>query len=170
MAGIVYELIDVLDAQIECYEGLNTLAKYKEQAVVEKNMELLQEVTHTEEQFIGRLSILDKKREVLMKDVSIVTGMNYNDTTITSIAKKLGDKNEASIKLIILRDKIKEELDKLKKQSEFNKELINQSLELVDFMVNAIGGTRGYAHVGNYTRPGEEENLQRQQNVFDKKQ
>lgn len=170
MAGIVYELIDVLDAQIECYEGLNTLAKYKEQAIVEKNMELLQEVTHTEEQFIGRLNILDKKREVLMKDVSIVTGMNYNDTTITSIAKKLGDENEASIKLILFRDKIKEELDKLKRQSELNKELINQSLELVDFMVNAIGATRGYAHVGNYTRPGEDENLQRQQTVFDKKQ
>ena len=45
MAGIVYELIDVLDAQVECYEGLNTLAKYKEQAIVEKNLQLLEEAS-----------------------------------------------------------------------------------------------------------------------------
>ena len=170
MAGIVYELIDVLDAQIECYEGLNQLAKYKEQAIIEKNLGLLEEVTNTEEQFVGRLSILDKKREVLMKDISIVTGMNYKETTITTIANKLSAQDEVSGKLIEARDKIKDELNTLKRQSDLNTELINQSLEFVDFMINAIGGTKGYSHVGNYGKPGEEDQLQRQQSIFDQKQ
>lgn len=170
MAGIVYELVDILDAQIECYEGLNQLAEYKEKAIIEKNLDLLQEVTGTEEQFIGRLGILEKKRETLMKDISIVTGMNYKEVTLTSIAEKLGEQNEVSHQLIVIRDRIKEELDKLKKRSELNKELITQSLELVDFMINAIGSTKGYAHVGNYGKLGGEEKLQRQQSIFDQKQ
>ncbi|WP_054739639.1 flagellar protein FlgN [Cellulosilyticum ruminicola] len=170
MAGIIYEFVDVLEAQIECYEGLNQLAQYKQQAIIEKNIELLEEVTSTEEQFVGRLGILDKKREVLMKDIGIVTGMNYKEITLTTIAAKLGETNEVSGKLISLRDKIKEELTTLKRQSELNKELLNQSLEFVDFMINAIGSTKGYTHVGNYGKLGEGQMLERQQSVFDHKQ
>lgn len=170
MAGIIYELIEVLDEQKECYEGLSTLANYKQTAVVNKNLEFIEEIVTTEEQFIGRLRVLDRKREVLMKDISIVTGMNYKDITVTAIINKIGEENEAAKKLIVLRDGIKEELDRLKRQSELNKELISHSLELVDFMINAIGSTKGYAHVGNYNKPGEEIELQRQQSLFDKKQ
>ena len=142
MAGIIYELIEVLEEQKECYEGLNQLAKYKEQAVVNKEIDLLEQVTHTEEQFIGRLSILDKKREVLMKDISIVTGMNYEQITLTAIAEKLQGQQEVTDQLLTLRDEIKGQLDELKRQSELNKEIINQSLEFVDFMVNAISGMK----------------------------
>ena len=69
MAGIIYELIDVLEEQKECYEGLNTLATYTENAVINKNIEFLQEVVKTEEQFIGRINNLEKKRESLMQDI-----------------------------------------------------------------------------------------------------
>lgn len=170
MAGIIYELIDILDEQKECYEGLNTLGKYKEEAIVNKNLDFLQEIVTTEEQFVGRLSILDKKREVLMKDIAIVTGMNYKTLTITSIIEKIGEANEATAKLKSLRDGIKEELAVLKKQSHINKALIDQSLELVDFMINAIGSTKGYSHIGNYNKPGEDAAMQRQQSMFDRKQ
>ena len=170
MAGIVYELMDVLDAQVECYEGLNTLAKYKEQAIVEKNLQILEEVTGTEEQFVGRLGVLDKKREVLMKDIAMVTGMNSKEVTLTTIAAKLSAQEEVSSKLTSLRDKIKSELTTLKRQSDLNKELLNQSLEFVDFMINAIGSTKGYVHVGNYGKPGADQMVERQQSVFDHKQ
>ena len=170
MAGIIYELIEVLEEQKECYEGLNQLARYKEQAVVNKELEFLEQVTSTEEQFIGRLSILDKKREVLMKDISIVTGMNSNEVTITTIAEKLQGQREVTDQLITLRDGIKDQLDELKRQSELNKEIINQSLEFVDFMVNAIGGMKGYSHAASYGKPGDDAPLQRQESTFDHKQ
>lgn len=170
MAGIVYELMDVLDAQVECYEGLNKLAKYKEQAIVEKNLQFLEEVTGTEEQFVGRLAMLDNKREVLMKDIAMVTGMNSKEVTLTTIAAKLSGQEEVSNKLTSLRDHIKSELTVLKRQSDLNKELLNQSLEFVDFMINAIGSTKGYVHVGNYGKPGEDQMVERQQSVFDHKQ
>jgi len=170
MAGIIYELIDILEEQKECYEGLYTLAKYKQDAVVNKDLSLLQEIVTTEEQFVGRVSTLDKKREVLLKDISIVTGMAYNKLNVSSIVEKLGRENEASQKLLKVKDELRTLGQKLKKQNELNTILINQSLELVDFTINAIGSTKGYSHVGSYNRPGEEPSTERQQSFFDKKQ
>ena len=170
MAGIIYELIDVLEEQKECYEGLNTLASYTENAVVNKNIEFLQEVVKTEEEFIGRVGILEKKRESLMQDIAIVTGMKYPNVTVTTIIEKIGPDTEIGLKLIKLRDETKEQLENLKRQSDLNKQLLTDSLELVDFMVNALGSTQGYSHVGNYNRPGEDMAIQRQQSIFDKKQ
>ncbi len=170
MAGIIYELIDVLEEQKECYDGLKTLATYTETAVVNKNLEFLDEVVKTEEQFVGRLGVLDKKRESLMKDIAIVTGMNYNDITVTRIIDKIGAESEAGKRLALLRGEIRKLLGELRTQSELNKVLLDQSLELVDFTINAIGSTKGYSHVGNYSRPGEDMSMERQQSIFDKKQ
>ncbi|MBP3889450.1 MAG: flagellar protein FlgN [Cellulosilyticum sp.] len=170
MAGIIYELIDVLDEERECYEGLNTLASYTENAVVNKNIEFLQEVVKTEEEFVGRVSSLEKQRESLMQDIAIVTGMKYQNLTITAIIDKIGPATEVGQKLTKLRDDTRQELEKLKVQSHLNKQLLTDSLELVDFMVNALGATQGYSHVGNYNRPGEDMAIQRQHSLFDKKQ
>lgn len=170
MAGIIYELIEVLEEQKECYEGLYTLAKYKQDAVVAKDLVLLEEIVATEEQFVGRVSTLDKKREVLLKDISIVTGMDYNKLNVSNIVEKLGAENEVSQKLLVVKDELRLLIEKLKKQNELNTALINQSLELVDFTINAIGSTKGYVHVGSYNRPGEDLKTERQQSFFDKKQ
>lgn len=170
MAGIIYELMDVLEEQAECYEGLNTLANYTENAVVNKNIEFLQEVVKTEEEFIGRMSNLEKKRESLMKDICIVTGIKQTEATITLIIEKVGADTEVGQKLIGLRDETKKQVDRLRRQSELNKQLLTDSLDLVNFMVNAIGTTQGYSHVGSYNRPGEDMAIQRQQSIFDQKQ
>ncbi len=170
MAGIVYELIEVLEEQKECYEGLSTLSDYTQTAVVNKNLEFLNEVVKTQEQFTGRLSVLEKKREGLMKDIAIVTGMDYKEITITKLIQKLGSENEAANKLELLKKEIKELLDELSRKSDLNKMLLEQSLELVNFTINAIESTKGYSYVGNYNRPGEEMSVERQQSIFDTKQ
>lgn len=170
MAGIIYELVEVLKQEKECYEGLETLVSYTETAIVNKNIEFLQEVVKTEEAFVGRLSILGKKRDGLMKDIAIVTGMNVKNLTITQIIEKIGKNAEVGQELTQLRDEIKTYLNEIKRKSELNKQLLTDSLELVDFTVNAISSTKGYSHVGNYNRPGEDMAIQRQHSIFDQKQ
>ena len=170
MAGIIYELMDVLDEEKECYEGLITLASYTENAIINKNIEFLQEVVKTEEEFIGRVSTLEKQRESLMQDIAMVTGIKQSEVTVSAIINKVGADTEVGKRLTNLKEETREKLDKLKKQSELNKQLLNDSLDLVDFMVNALGTTQGYSHVGNYNRPGEDMAIQRQHSVFDKKQ
>lgn len=170
MAGIIYELVGVLEQENECYEGLETLATYTENAVVNKNIEFLQEVVKTQEEFVGRLTILNRKRENLMKDIAIVTGMNAQALTITQIIDKVGAETEIGVQLTEIRNSIQERLAALRKQSEFNKQLLTDSLDMVDFTVNALRGNRGYGHIGNYSRPGEDVAEQRHQSMFDYRQ
>ena len=170
MAGIIYELVEVLEQEKECYEGLDMLASYTKTAVVNKNIEFLQEVVKTEEEFIGRLSILEKRRDSLMKDIAIVTGLSHQKLTVATIIEKIGKDTEIGQKLTVLREEIRTQLDEIRVKSELNKQLLTDSLELVDFTINAIGSTKGYSHVGNYNRPGEDMTMQRQNSLFDKKQ
>lgn len=169
MAGIIYDLVDVLAEQKECYEGLVTLATYKTEAVVQKNIEVLTQVVEREEAFIGRVQMLDQKRETLLKDIALVTGMKYQSLTITQIIDKMGKDIEVSQKLIQLRKELKELIEKLKKQNELNKQVLEQSMEYVDFTINAIKTTQLTETQANYTRPGAAYE-ERARSFFDQKQ
>lgn len=170
MAGIIYELIDVLKQEKECYDGLETLAEYTEKAILEKNISFLQEVTQTEEAFIGRVHILGKKRNEMMKDIALVIGKSQQNLTITQIIEKVGEETEVGQTLITLRNSIKMKLDKIQKQSELNKKLLADSLEFVNFTVNALGGVMGSGQMGYAPTIGDESPLPRQQSFFDQKQ
>lgn len=170
MAGIIYELVDVLEQEKECYEGLKTLCSYTETAVVNKNMEFLQEVIKSEEAFIGRLNVLGKKRDELMNDIAVVTGMKAKEVTVTKIIEKIGEQTEMGIKLSKIKADITAQLTEIQNQSKLNKQMISDSLELVDFTVNAIMGATGYAQTRNYNGPGKIEDMQRGQSMFDQKQ
>lgn len=170
MAGIIYELLEVLEEQKECYEGLYTLAEYKEQALVEKQLEVLTQIVAKEEEFVGRVNLLNRKRESLVKDIGIVTGLDSKTLTVTTIIEKLGKDNPVSSQLEVLKHDLLDIMKKVKKQNTLNETLIKQSLEIIDFSVNAISAMQGFAHTGSYDQPGKGVNMQRQQSLFDKKQ
>ncbi|OON93954.1 MAG: hypothetical protein ATN31_04835 [Candidatus Epulonipiscioides saccharophilum] len=166
MAGVAHELVNVLREQKECYEGLYTLATYKARAVVEKDIDFLKEVVSREEEFIGRVDILDRKREGVFKDISQVTGLNLSDLTLTKIINKIGPDKEISKELIKIRKELLVMIEKVKNQNDRNKKLIKQSMEFVEFTLNAIQTTRlGGIDVG-YSRPGFE-NIKETRRVFD---
>lgn len=169
MAGIIYDLVNVLEQQKECYEGLLTLATYKADAVTRKELELLTQIVQREEEFIGRVNLLDKKRETIIKDIALVTSMDYKTLTVTKLVEKLGDKIDVTEKLLELRKAILETMEQLKKQNELNSTLLKQSLEFVDFTVNALQSTQVIAPNANYGRPGEEKSLETK-SFFDTKQ
>jgi flagellar biosynthesis/type III secretory pathway chaperone len=168
MAGIIYDLVTVLEDQKECYEGLQTLATYKTDAIVKKDLNLLTEIMDREEAFIGRLSILEKRREGLLKDVSLVTGISFKDITVTKIIEKIGDKLEVSQTLEKVKKEIVELANRLDETNKLNKDLIHQSLEFVNFSVNALQSTQVAAPI-NYQKPGQQENIE-SRSFFDRKQ
>ncbi|MGL4362145.1 MAG: flagellar protein FlgN [Cellulosilyticaceae bacterium] len=155
MAGIIYELMGVLEDQKECYEGLLTLAKYKTDAIVNKDIKLLTEVMDSEEQFVGRVQQLDEKREGYLKDIALVTGLPYKGITVTMIIEKMGNSLDISQQLVELKNQLVEIIEKLKVQNDLNKQLLQQSLEFVDFTINAIKTTQLMPMNVNYGREGD---------------
>lgn len=169
MAGIVYDLLDLLNHQKECYEGLCTLATYKTESVTNKDFEFLSQIVEKEEEFIGRLNLLDKKRESILKDIALVTGLKYEGITVTALVTKMGEDLEISQALIKVRTEILELMEKLKTQNELNKMVIETSMDYVNFTINAIKSTKMTQIPVNYGKPGEEETLQTR-SLFDHKQ
>lgn len=169
MAGIVYDLLEILEHQKECYEGLLTLANYKTESVKNKELELLTQIVEKEEEFIGRVNLLDKKRESMLKDIALVTGLKYEEITLTRLVDKMGKDLEISEALLKVRGEILELMEGLRAQNEINKMIIEESLEYVNFTINAIKSTKMTQIPVNYGRPGEEETLQTR-SLFDKRQ
>ncbi len=169
MASLISEIVDVLEEQKECYDGLYTLATYKTRALVEKDIDFLREVSTREEEFVGRVRILEKKRDTLFRDVATVTGLSYDDLTIAKLVTKMGEELDVSKTLIKLRAELLEVIDKLKKKNIHNQALIEQSLEFVEFTLNAIQTTRLTGMETNYSRPGYQQNVDSIR-VFDAKQ
>lgn len=169
MAGIIYDLVNILKEQKECYEGLVTLATYKTEGVANKTLELITQVVEKEEEFIGRLNILEKRRETTLKDIALVTGMDYSQMTVTKIIDKMGMELEVSKELIEVKKDILDAIKRLEEQNKLNKLLIDQSLEFVNFSVNALQSAQTGVSNANYGRPGQDMSLETQ-SFFDKKQ
>lgn len=159
MAGIIYDLVNILEQQKECYEGLYTLATYKTQAIVDKEIDFLQDVVNREEEFLGRMAILEKKRELTFKDIALVTGINPKTITVTIIIQKMGEHLDVSKTLIKLRDDLLKIINKVKKENDHNKLLLEQSIEFVNFSLTAITSTKFTPMEHNYTKASLQQSL-----------
>lgn len=138
MAGLMHNLIEVLEDQKECYEGLLTLAKYKTDSIANREMEILEDVLKREQEFIGRSARLEKNREEILKDISNVLNIDFASLTISNLIKRLDKTPDEQAKLRQLREELLDIIEEIKRQNEINEGLLNQSMEFIDFTLNAI--------------------------------
>lgn len=153
MAGIIYDLIDTLEEQHECYEGMLVLASMKENALISNDLENLVEIVEREEEFIARNNKLDKLRQGMMSDICILLGLDRNTTTLKIIADSINNNLDIKEQLNKLRVDILEVVDKISKQNSLNTTLINHSLEFTEFTINAIQGIRTGIQEVTYENP-----------------
>lgn len=168
MAGLIHDLIEVLDEQKECYEGLLTLAQYKTDSIVNREMEFLEEVLQREQEFIGRASRLEKNREDILKDISNVLNIKLKDLTISNLILKLDKTPQEQEKLRQLRNDLLEIVEEIKHHNKTNEGLLNQSLEFINFTLHAIQSMNSYPSSG-YQSKGDDLG-QPNKSFFDTKQ
>lgn len=144
MAGLIHNLIEVLEEQKECYAGLLTLAQYKTDSIVNRQMELLQEVLKTEQEFIGRSGKLEKDREAILKDIANVLNINFKELTISNLILKLDKTPEEQEALKEVRKDLLEIIEEIRQHNVTNEGLLNQSLEFIDFTLHAIQSMNSY--------------------------
>lgn len=158
MAGLIHNLIQTLDEQKECYAGLLTLAQYKTDSIVNREMELLEEVLKREQEFIGRSGRLEKQREEILKDIANVLNINFKELTISKLILKLDKTPEEQEKLKELRRDMLAIIEEIKQHNQTNEGLLNQSLEFIDFTLHALQSmntrpTSGYEDKGQDLKP-----------------
>ena len=168
MAGLIHDLIIILEQQKECYEGLLTLAQYKTKSIVNREMELLEQVLKREQEFMGRAARLEKNRETILKDMSNVLNIKLGDLTVSKLITKLDKTPDEQEKLKQIREDLLQIVKEIKIHNTTNEGLLQQSLGFIDFTLNALQSMNTHVSPGY----GEKGDDSKQQGIsfFDTKQ
>ncbi len=152
MASLIDELIDVLEQENKEYETLMLLSKEKTPVIVKGDLEKLQRITTVEQEFVGKISILEKKRIEVMQDIGNVLGKNPDTMKITELIELLAKQPAEQQKLSQVHDTLLKTLDNVKEFNELNANLINESLEIIDFNLNLVTSLYQDTGISNYDK------------------
>jgi len=170
MASLMEELIATLRKEQEAYQELLPVVEQKTQAIIANDLQKVQTITETEQSAIGKIGGLENKRTEIMQNISVVLNKKLSELTLPDLIKLLDrqpDEQEA------LKEIHKELTDVLKRLSEVNghnRNLIEQSLEMISYNMNLLQSTR-IVPGNNYTKnAGQWDMTASQTGMFDAKQ
>lgn len=158
MASIIEELIDVLEKESLIYESLIPIAEEKTKVIIDNDLDSLQEVTEKEQNFIEELIHLEKKREGVVQNMSIVLSREAADLNLTTIISLLKNQPTEHRQLSQIHDRIGSLVERLIEANSRNKMLINESLDMIEFNLGVVSSARTLPGTNTYTK-GASENL-----------
>lgn len=171
MASLMQELIATLEEEVEVYQNLIPVERDKTRAVIANDLDSLQEITIREHDLVDRTSALEGKREKVVLDIATVLGLNPRTITLTEIAVALKRQPEDQKRLQEVHDRLRRTVLQLKDINDQNKELLKESLEMVEFNMNVIRSTRMSSGSSNYASDASEViGMAPQHGMFDAKQ
>lgn len=169
MASLIEDLIESLHEEKQCYEELLVIGQEKTKVIIEGDASTLVELTKKEQEFVSRVIGLDKKRTGIIEDIALVTNKDANQLTISHLAELLVNEKEEHEQLVTLKDNIKEVVEAFKTVNDRNKILLQESLDYIDFTMNAIQSVNAIANA-NYQSEGNTYNHADSKRLFDAKQ
>ena len=152
MASLMDELIDVLEKERDIYRELIPVSERKTLALVQEDLKELETVTEKEQRLLDTVNALDHKREKITENIGVVLNRDPKTLDLTTLAKLMAKQPEEKKRLSALHDSIKEVMDRLVTINRKNKELIENSLEMIEFNMNYIQSTRMSPGSNNYNR------------------
>ena len=150
MASLVEVLIDTLTKEESEYVTLLDLSKKKTPVIVAGGIENLQKITDEEQAVVDRLIALDARRADAMKDIAEVMNRDVKTLKLSNLIEMLEKRPEERDALSLLHDRLKATVGELRMINDQNRELIRQSLDIVDFNLNLIKSQRSAPETGNY--------------------
>ena len=169
MASLIDELINVLEQENKEYETLMLLSKEKTPVIVKGDLEKLQRITQVEQEFVGKISNLEKKRIEVMNDIGTVLSKDPKTMRVSDVIEILSKQPVEQKRLSEIHDKILKTLDNFKKYNEINANLIKESLEIIDFNLNLVTSLYQDTGISNYDRNAKSVSAMGAAGVFDKK-
>ena len=170
MASLMEELISTRSQEKELYTALLPIAEEKTKAIVANDLERLQEITDREQEAVGRVNALERKRDEVIVNMGIVLGRKPQELTLTELIRVTEKQPKDRAALSELKDALGIAVKKLADLNERNRVLIQHSLEMIEFNMNLVQSTR-MVQGNNYTKSaGESIPGASQTGMFDAKQ
>ncbi len=152
MASLMENFMDILEKENGEYERLTELSRQKRQVIIDGNIPALEEITDQEQEIAGILINLEKKREEIVNDMSIVLSKDPGELTVTNMIAFLNKQPEEQHRLTDLREKLRETLKKLNDINRQNEELLRLAMEMAEFDLTLFRSMRQAPETANYDK------------------
>lgn len=168
MASLIEELLNVLEEETGCYQTLLNMADNKKDVIIKGDVPSLQEITNKEQELAGHLLRLERKRKQNLEDICMVLNKRPEELTINRLIEILSGTEKDRLKDV--HNRILTVISELKKYNDSNADLIQQSLEYIEFTVNAIQSMSSAEFGNSYAAKGKRYDDMHGKNFFDAKQ
>ena len=145
-------LIDVLDSENREYEKLIALAESKTPVMVGGNIEDLGKITEDEQEIVGTIQNLEKKRCKVLADVANVVNRDVETLKLIDLIQILERKPDQQQLLVEVHGRLKQTISKLKEINDKNQLLLNDAIEMVEFNLNMIRAMKTAPQTANYNK------------------
>lgn len=170
MASLMEELIHTLKDEMAAYENMLPVAEQKTQAIIDNHLEKVQEITEQEQETVARIGALEQKRTKIIADIAIVLNKTTGELTLRALADLLDGQPEQQKELRRIHQEFTRLLHEVAEVNGRNKNLLEESLEMISYNMNLIQSTR-MVPGNNYTRnAGQWDMTASQTGMFDAKQ
>lgn len=152
MASIIEELIMTLEAEDEIYKQIIPIAQEKTKIIIKNDLKALQDVTAREQNMVDKILVLEKKRQEVVTNMSIVLNIKEEELNVKKVIEILKNQPKEQKQLSIVHDSLKKTLNRVSQINNHNRSLIEKSLEMIEFNMNLIQSTRMSPGSGSYTK------------------
>lgn len=152
MASLMENMIEVMQSEYKEYEALLQLSEEKTAIIVAGDLEGLQKITDSEQDVVGRIHRLEKKRLELTTDIAEVLNLDKNTMKIRDLIPMLEKRPLEQQKLQEACDQLQGIANKMKMVNEQNGELIKHSLEMVEFELTLLQSAKTAPQTANYNK------------------
>ena len=137
MAGMIGQLLEIMDEQVERHKELLGLSLEEKDAIVQNDIETLGKLISLKNIVISQNNRLEKKRISLVNDIALVMGSDKTDIDFASLVDIMKDLPEEE-QLKDVGARLRDVVSDLKEANDLNRELLESALEYVEFSINAL--------------------------------
>ena len=150
MASLMDSIIDVLEKEDAEYIRLIALSEQKTPVIIKGDLDELNRITEAETEIVAVIQKLEKERIQIMKDIAEVTNRKAEDIKLGELVKMMDKRPAEQARLTALHDKLKGTMDRIKQVNEQNRELLEDSLEMVQFEMNLLQSLKTAPETADY--------------------
>lgn len=152
MASLIENLITTLNKEVDEYEKLLELSKKKSAVIGTKEIAALEKITDEEQVVVSRVQALDAKREEVTRDIADVLNKDVESLKLSVLIELLSKTPNEQKALMEVHDRLSTVVSAVRTLNESNRQLIEQSLEMVEFDLNMMRSIRQAPATNNYGR------------------
>lgn len=152
MASLMEDFMDVLEKENGEYGRLTELSREKRQIIIDGNIPALEEITGREQEITSILKNLEKKREEVVNDMSIVLSKKPEELTVTNMIAFLNKQPKEQQKLMELKEKLHNTLAEMADINGQNEVLLKHAMEMAEFDLTLFKSMRQAPVTANYDK------------------